>query len=73
MRRMFAVVSCMFFRVCRVFAVYDLEDAAACVGEVRGQLTGGLVDEIPDSSDYVQLVVCGPVGFRRRYSGRTVW
>ena len=56
----------MHVRVSRVFAlVYDLEDAAACVGGVRGQLTGGLVDdEIPDSSDYVRLVVCGPVGFR---------
>ena len=50
-------------RVSRVFALYDLEDAAVCVGGVRGQLTGGLVDEIPDSSDYVRLVVCGPVGF----------
>ena len=30
----------MHVRVCSKFALCDLEDAAACVGEVRGQLSG---------------------------------
>ena len=55
-----------------IFTFYDLESTAAVIVRVRSEASSNRVNIVSDCSDYVRLMVLGPMLFRQEISGRMV-